>query len=44
MNRRLVITKWAKDWFEVREAASMSNFGYYMVGETDRRLSLYLVL
>lgn len=42
MNRRLVITKWAKDWFEVREAASMSNFGYYMV--TDRRLSLYLVM
>lgn len=43
MTQRLTITKWIKDWFEVRESAGMSNFGYYTADESDRRLSLYLV-
>lgn len=40
---RLTITKWVKDWHEVREYASTRRFGCCMEDESDR-LSLYLAM
>ena len=43
MTQRLTITKWSKDWYEVREYVGMRNFGCCMEDESDR-LSTYLVM
>lgn len=44
MTLNYIITKWIKDWYEVREAPDMHNSAHYRSREVDRRLSTYLVM